>query len=111
MIAALIIAVGKNAHRYGFSPQKKVGDISAIQRIVMLFQRACIENIVVVCDENDDETEKLASHRNVVFLHNHKDAEKLEIWTEFMYSRIATLVKAVRMVFGLDAMTLRQRGL
>ena len=78
MIAALIIATGKTAYKEGFTPQKEVGAIPALQRIVMLFQRAGIERIVVICDEDGEKTEKLASHRNVVFLHHRSDVEMLD---------------------------------
>jgi len=78
MIAALIIAAGKTARRDNFDPQKEIGTIPAIQRVVMVFQRAGIERIVVVCDESGDRTEKLAANMNVVFLHNRKDAEMFD---------------------------------
>ena len=78
MITALIIAAGKTLHRDSFEPQREVGVISAIQRIVMLFQRAGIDSIVIVCDDDGCKTEKLASHMNVVFLHNSGDAEMLD---------------------------------
>ncbi|MCL1912547.1 MAG: NTP transferase domain-containing protein [Eubacteriaceae bacterium] len=78
MIAALIIASGKTSTRDGFVPHREVGTIPAIQRIIILFQRAGIERIVVVCEEDGAKTEKLASHMNVVFLHSQSDAEMLD---------------------------------
>ena len=78
MVAALIIAAGKTERRSNFDPQKEVGTIPAIQRVVMVFQRAGIERIVVVCDQDGDRTEKLAAHMNVIFLNNRKDAEMLD---------------------------------
>jgi len=78
MIAALIITAGRAAHRDSFEPQKELGSIPAIQRIIKLFQRAGLERIVVVCDEPGDRTEKLAAHMNVVFLHSRADAEMLD---------------------------------
>jgi len=78
MIAALIIAAGKTARRDNFDPQKEIGTIPAIQRVVMVFQRAGIDRIVVVCDESGDRTEKLAANMNVIFLHGRKDAEMLD---------------------------------
>ena len=78
MVAALIIAAGKTARRDGFDPRKEIGTIPAIRRIVMVFQRAGIERIVVVCNEDGDKTEKLAAHLNVIFLHNRKGAEMLD---------------------------------
>jgi len=78
MIAALIIAAAKTAYSEGLPPQKELGAIPALQRTVMLFQRAGIERVVVVCEEDGEKTEKLASHRNVVFLHHRVDAELLD---------------------------------
>ena len=78
MNAALIIAAGKTARKDNFEPLKEVGTITAIQRIVMVFKRAGIERIVVVCNEDEDKTEKIASRMNVVFLHGHGDAEMLD---------------------------------
>jgi len=78
MIAALIITAGKTTHRNDFKPHEEVNTIPAIQRIVMVFQRTGIERIVVVCDEYGDKTEKLTAHMNVVFLHNHRDADMLD---------------------------------
>jgi molybdate transport repressor ModE-like protein len=78
MVSALIIAAGKTARRDNFDPQKEVGTIPAIQRVVMVFQRAGIERIVVVCDESGDRTEKLAANMNVIFLYSRKDAEMLD---------------------------------
>ena len=78
MIAALIIATGKTASRTSFGPPKMVGSISAVQRIIKVFQRAGIERIVVVSSEDDDTTEKLAAHMNVVFLQGRGDAEMLD---------------------------------
>jgi len=78
MIAALIIADGKTARGDSFEPEKEVGTIPAIQRIVLVFQRAGIDRVVVVCDDKDDKTEKLASYMNVVFLHGSAQALMLD---------------------------------
>lgn len=78
MIAALIIAAGKTAHREGFEPHREVGSISAVQRIVMVFQRAGIERVAVVCDQDKLKIEKTAAQTNVVFLHGSADNEMFE---------------------------------
>ena len=78
MIAALIIAAGRTTHRESFEPQKEIGTIPAIQRIVKTFQQADIERIVIVCNEDDGVTEKHAARMNAVFLHNRRDAEMLD---------------------------------
>jgi len=76
MVTALIIAVGKTERRENFNPQKEVGTIPAIRRVVMVFQRAGIERIVVVCDK--DKTERLAARMNLTFLHNRKGSDMLD---------------------------------
>lgn len=78
MTAALIITTGKAAQEGEFEPEKEVGTISAIQRVAMVFQRAGIERVVVVCEEENNQVEKLAAHMNLVFLHGHKNAGMLD---------------------------------
>lgn len=78
MIAALIIAAGRAARQGEFEPEKELGTISAIQRIAIILQRAGIERIAVVCEEEKNQVEKLTAHMNLVFLHGHKDAETLD---------------------------------
>lgn len=78
MIAALIITTGKNPWKGGFEPEKEIGTISAIQRIAMIFQMAGVERVVVVCEEDNNQVEKLAAHMNLVFLHGQKSAEFLD---------------------------------
>lgn len=73
MTAALIIATGK-----ALEPEKELGTISAIQRIAMVFQMAGIERVVVVCEEDKSQVEKLTAHMNLVFLHGRKDVEMLD---------------------------------
>ncbi len=76
MTAALIIASGKRSDRDSFMPGRKVGSISAIQRIVLLFQQAGIKRIVV-CGE-DEEVKKLVPSMNLVFLPAPAEGEMLE---------------------------------
>lgn len=78
MTAALIIAAGKTSHKSGFKPEKEVGTISAIQRIALLFQQAGIQRIAVVCGKEDNKTEKLVPHMNLVFLQNSGNGEMLD---------------------------------
>ena len=79
MIAALIITCGKTEPpRGGFAPQKELGTIPAIRRIVLTFQRAGVERIVMVCSGEDDEAEKLSTRLNVVFIHNPAGVEMLD---------------------------------
>ena len=76
--AALIIATGKTTQRDSFEPQREIGTLPAIARVVKVFRRACIERIVVVCDRTDNKTEKLATRMNAVFLHCPKDMEMMD---------------------------------
>lgn len=67
MTAALIIASGKTSGRKKFEPEKIIGTISALERITLLFQKAGIRRIVVVCDE-DSQVKKLVPCMNLTFL-------------------------------------------
>lgn len=78
MTAALILAAGEPARQGAWQARTQVGTISAIQRIVLVFQRAGIERIAVVCAQGEDETKKLASHMNLVFLESPANASLLE---------------------------------
>ncbi|WMJ78057.1 MULTISPECIES: NTP transferase domain-containing protein [unclassified Sedimentibacter] len=77
MTAALIIAAGKTERRDKFSPEKQVGRITAIERIVLLFKLAGIQRIVVVGDE-DELPQKLVSSMNLVFLTVSANGEMLD---------------------------------
>ncbi len=76
MTAALIIAAGKRSGRDCFTPGVQIGTISAIQRIVLLFQRSGIKEIVV-CGE-EEEVKKLVPYMNLVFLPCANDVEMLD---------------------------------
>ncbi len=76
MTAALIVASGKRSDRDTFEPGRKVGSISAIRRIVLLFQQAGIRKILV-CGE-DEEVKKLVPSMNLVFLPAPVEGEMLD---------------------------------
>ncbi len=80
MAAALIIAAGKTAYTDGFQPLKKVGVITAVQRIVGIFQRAGIERVVLVVGPDAQKTEKHVSGAGVICLRNpdYETAEMLD---------------------------------
>lgn len=78
MTAALIIAAGRTARGGTFEPEKAVGTISAVQRAALIFQRAGIERIAVVCGDGCGKTEKLAARMNLIFLHCAGDGEMLD---------------------------------
>ena len=78
MVAALIITTGKTARENNFEPLIEVGAVAAIKRIVMVFQRAGIERIVVVCEDGANKTEKFTAHMNIVYLPGRMDVEMLD---------------------------------
>lgn len=67
MTAALIIAAGRTDSKDNFSPEKKIGTITAIERIVLQLQTTGIRCIVVICDE-DEKPKKLVPSMNLIFL-------------------------------------------
>lgn len=77
MTAALIIAAGKTDHKDRFSPEKQFGRISALMRMVLLFQILGIQKIVVVGDEKEL-SQKLVPSMNLVFFHISEKEEMLD---------------------------------
>lgn len=67
MTAALIVAAGKTNSKENFNPGKKVGTITAIERVALLFQKAGIQRIAVVCD-TDEQVKKLVPSMGLTFL-------------------------------------------
>lgn len=77
MTAALIIATGKTNHKDGFSPERQIGRITAIERIALLFKLAGIQRIVVVGDEKEL-PQKLVPSMNLIFLTASANGEMLD---------------------------------
>lgn len=77
MTAAVIVTAGRTDRKNSFSPERQLGKISALERIVALFQLAGISRIVVVGDEKEL-AQKLVASMNVVFLTVPSDAEMLD---------------------------------
>ena len=77
MTAALIIAAGKTNRKDKFSPEKQLGRITALERIVMLFKLAGIQRIVVIGDE-DALPQKLVPSMNLIFLTASANGEMLD---------------------------------
>lgn len=77
MTAALIIAAGKTDRKHRFSPEKQFGRISALERMVLLFQLSGIQRIVVVGDEKEL-SQKLVPSMNLVFFHVSEKVEMLD---------------------------------
>ena len=78
MTAAMIITAGKTSRKSRFEPQKEVGTITTVQRAALVFQRAGVERVVVVCSGDGEKTERLAPNMNLEFLYCPKDAEMLD---------------------------------
>lgn len=77
MTAAIIVTAGKTDRKNRFSPERQLGRISALERIVTLFQLSGISRIVVIGDETEL-PQKLVASMNVVFLTVSADAEMLD---------------------------------
>lgn len=78
MTAALIIAAGKTSGKDHFAPDKKIGTITAIERIALLFQQAGIQKIAVVCKDKEDRTPKLVPSMNLTFLNSPSDGDMFD---------------------------------
>lgn len=77
MIGALIITTGKTDHPNLFMPERQIGNISALERMVLLFQMAGIRYITVVGDEKEA-PQKLVPSMNLVFLTISSESEMLD---------------------------------
>ncbi|MDO5134677.1 MAG: NTP transferase domain-containing protein [Eubacteriales bacterium] len=77
MTAALVISAGRTDGKKRFSPERKIGRISAIERIVLLLKVAGIQRIVVVSDE-EEVPQKLVSSMNLEFLTASSQGEMLD---------------------------------
>lgn len=94
MTAALIITAGKTKNREKFGPEKKIGSISAAERLVLLIQQAGIERIVVVCNKKD-RMKKLVPNMNLIFLESDGNSEMLEYikqGLEFLYDKCSEVL-------------------
>lgn len=77
MTGALIIATGKTDHQSAFAPERKIGRISALERMVLLLQMTGIRRIAVVGDEREC-PKKLVPSMNLVFLTASSEGEMLD---------------------------------
>ena len=68
MTAALIIATGRTARTNNFEPLKEIGSTTAIQHIVMAFQRADIERILIVYDKEEYKLDRVISGTKIEYL-------------------------------------------
>ena len=77
MTGALIIATGKTDHQSAFAPERQIGRISALERMVLLLQMTGIRRIAVVGDEREW-PKKLVPSMNLVFLTASSEGEMLD---------------------------------
>lgn len=77
MTGALIIATGKTNHDSQFVPERQIGKISALERMVLLLQMVGIRCIAVVGDEKEW-IKKLVPSMNLVFLTASSNGEMLD---------------------------------
>ncbi|MDL2328057.1 NTP transferase domain-containing protein [Ruminococcaceae bacterium OttesenSCG-928-A11] len=73
MTSALIIATGRSGSATSFQPLRQVGDITAAERLILVFQRAGIERVVLVGGAEQDKLEKQIARMGAVSLHNPGD--------------------------------------
>lgn len=79
-IGAVIAAAGKFDEEDGISPFMKLGSISLIRRIVLIFKQAQIDPIVVITGYQDFELEHHLASYGVIFIHN-EDYENSDKFT------------------------------
>lgn len=88
-IGAVIAAAGKFDEEEGISPFMKLGAISLIRRVVLIFQQAQVDHIVVITGYQAYELEHHLSSFGVIFIHNenyeHSDKfESLKLGLDFL---------------------------
>ncbi|MDD2958572.1 MAG: NTP transferase domain-containing protein [Lachnospiraceae bacterium] len=76
---AVIIAAGITSSEEGFQPLKPVGKLTRVERIILNFQKAGIEDIVIVTGNRAEELERSLKQRGVVFLYN-REYERTEMF-------------------------------
>ena len=67
---AIIVAAGAACGEDGFSPMKKLGTVSVIERIIMTFQQAEADYIVVVTGAKAEALEHCVARYNCICLRN-----------------------------------------
>ena len=71
---AIIIASGKKASNDSFAPMIKIGNISAVLRLIKTFQQAGAAPIVLVAGSQSEKLEKHVSRMGIVYLRDAEDA-------------------------------------
>lgn len=79
-IGAVIAAAGKFDEEDGISPFMKLGSISLIRRIILIFQQAQVDYIVVITGYQAYELEHHLASYGVIFIHNenYENSDKFE---------------------------------
>ncbi|NLT58332.1 MAG: NTP transferase domain-containing protein [Clostridiales bacterium] len=78
MKAALIAVSGRTAHPGEFNPYLEVGDITAVQRLILVFGRAGVDRVVLVTSGDLRALERHVARMGAICLHNDRpDAEML----------------------------------
>lgn len=77
MTGGLIVATGKTDHSNPFVPERMIGKISALERMVLLLQMSGIRRIAVVGDEKEW-PKKLVPSMNLVFLTASSEGEMMD---------------------------------
>ena len=79
MNAAIVIVSGKTSWSEGFVPYLTAGNISAVQRIIIVLKQAGIDRVVLVTSEDARELERHVAHMGAVCLENvNREAEMLD---------------------------------
>lgn len=77
MTAALIIATGKSNSAASFQPLRQVGNITAVERLIMVFRLAGVERVVLVSGDDHDKLEKHVARMGAICLRNHTPAPEM----------------------------------
>lgn len=91
-IGAVIAAAGKFDENEGISPFMKLGSISLIRRIVLIFRQAQVDPIVVITGYQSFELEHHLAAYGVIFIHNenYEDSDKftsLKLGLDFLQDK------------------------
>lgn len=78
MTAALIVAVGSTAGKSGFLPLHPTGVVSAVQRLILTFQQAGVQQVVLVAGQQHEKIEKHVAHLGATLLKASQNAQMLD---------------------------------
>lgn len=92
-VGAVIVAAGMSTRMGDFKQLMKIGDLSIAERVVLNFQGAGINDIVMVTGHRRKELEKALNSYGITFLYNDNYAnsdmfESAKIGLSYMYTRV-----------------------